>query len=159
MPYILKDLRPPYDVLIKEIIKGIGQADDIQLGIWANDFKNEIVPHKPELQDGEFNYFLTKLFISLNWIDGMTYYSYMETAPKIKKIIMECLTIYTTPEPSYYRYNRAIGMLNCCLLEFRRRYGNERSALPTMFIQMIIKKFYEEIGIYEDLKITLNGNV
>ncbi len=159
MPYILKELRPPYDSLIDEIVNVIGKIDDYQLAIWANRFKDEIVPHKPELQDGEFNYFLTKLFIKLKWMEGMTYYTYMETAPKVKKMIMECLTIYSAL-PSYYNYNRAIGMLNCCQLEFKRRYGNSKAALPIMFLQMIIKKYYDdEIAIYEDTKITLNGDV
>jgi len=68
------------------------------------------------------------------------------------------LTIYVEPKPSYYTYNRAIGMLNCCLLEFRRRYGNN-SALVSMFLQLIIKKLYKEIGAYEDTKISANGDV
>jgi hypothetical protein len=50
-------------------------------------------------------------------------------------------------------------MLYCCQLEFKRRYGNSRAALPIMFLQMVIKKLYEEIGEYEDTKISQNGDV
>jgi hypothetical protein len=162
MPYITKEQRPPFDELIGEILVWVNGplCTDDAIAILAIKFKEEIVYHKPEIQDGEFNYFLTKLMIKLNWIDGMTYYSYLETSKKINKLVCECLTIYSTPKPSYYNYNRAIGMLYCCQLEFKRRYGNSRAALPIMFLQMIIKKLYEcEIGLYEDLKISLNGDV
>lgn len=158
MPYIKQELRPYYNTLIKTIIDhtDIGTTSDIEVGVWANAFKSHIMYSKPESIDGEFNYFLTKLFIELRWVgDSLTYYSYMQSQKYIEKLVQECLTIY---EPSYYNYNRAIGMLNCCLLELRRRYGN-KSIMATTFIQKVIKKYYEEIGEYEDTKITLNGDV
>jgi hypothetical protein len=161
MPYILQIERKPYDDLISKIIAGIETATDMDIGALANEFKIIIIFNKPEAFDGEFNYFLTKLMIKLNWIDGMTYYSYLETSKKISKLVCECLTIYSTPKPSYFNYNRVIGMLTCCQLEFKRRYGNSKAALPIMFLQMIIKELYEEIGVYEDTKIAnpLNGDV
>jgi hypothetical protein len=158
MPYIKQELRTPYNELIDFISKHIDEplTNDETLGIWANNFKCAIMYSKPESFDGEFNYFLTKLFIKLNWVgDNLTYYAYMQSASKIEKLVHECLSIY---EPSYYNYNRAIGMLNCCLLELRRRYGN-KSIMATTFIQKVIKKYYEEIGAYEDTKITLNGDL
>lgn len=156
MPYILKELRPYYNELIYKIAFEIKDATDLDIGVYASSFKSHIISSKPESIDGEFNYFLTKLFIKLNWVgDSLTYYNYMHCSKKIDKLVQECLTIYT---PSYFNYNRAIGMLNCCQLEFRRRYDN-KSIMATTFLQLIIKKLYDEIGIYEDKKLILNGDV
>jgi hypothetical protein len=169
MPYIKKESRPPYDALINEIVGKIENATDEQIGIWINTFKTHII-YRPlpafcprnEAIDGEFNYFITKLLISLNWVgDALIYYPYFETykqtSNKIEKLIRECLTIYSLPQ-SYFNYNRAIGMLTCCKLEFKRRYGN-KAILATTFLQMMIKNLYEEIGIYENTKIEINGDV
>ena len=159
MPYILKELRPFYDDLISKIIVGFKTATDIEIGIWANEFKAHIMYSKPEVFDGEFNYFLTKLVKKLNWVgDVMTYYAYSESATIIQKLVMECLTIYSSQQ-SYFNYNRAIGMLTCCGLELRRRYGT-KSIMATTFLQIITKKLYDgEIAAYEDKKIEINGDV
>ena len=158
VPYILKELRPFHDELITKIVLGIENAPDDQLAIWANEFKAHMMYSKPEVFDGEFNYFLTKLFKKLNWIgDVMTYYSYMQTSKKVEKLLMEMLYLYCSPE-SYFNYNRAIGMLTCCQLELKRRYGT-KGVMGTTFLQIMVKKFYEEVAAYEDRKIALNGDV
>lgn len=157
MPYIEQNQRLDYDRIINDITNKITATDDVGLAIWANAFKDIIRQHDLNVQDGEFNYFLTKLFIKLNWVgESLTYYSYAKTSNKIEKLVQECLTIYT---PKYFNYNRAIGVLTCCQLEFKRRYGI-KAIMAITFLQTIIKKYYEtEIGPYEEKKMIENKDI
>lgn len=163
MPYIKKESRPYYDDIISEIVKNIENACDADLSMWASKFKSGVLglSNNGKLEenvDGEFNYFLTKLFKSLGWLNGMTYYSYEKSADKIKKLVLECMTVYTDVVKSYFNYNRAMGMLTCCQEELKRRYKNDAS-LGRIFLEIIKKKYYEEISVYEDTKILANGDV
>lgn len=164
MPYIKSEYRPFYDDLIKEIVAKFEQPiiEDIgpnEIQFWTTKFTSYILTQSIEQQDGHFNYFLTRLMKQLNWLtDGSSYYSYRISSMKLFPLIIEMLKLYEQPTPSYFRYNRSMGMLTCCMKEFKRRY-NTKAILPILFIELLMKNLYEKIGEYEVKKLEMNGDV
>lgn len=163
MPYVKQDKRTFYDILIMSIVNKfepvttpITEQDKLQ---WKTAFSAHILAEPEDQQDGQFNYFLTKLIKSLHWLtDGTSYFAYKNTEVDMFPIIMGFLEVYRQPTPCYFRYNRSIGMLGCCLREFKRRYST-KAVLAMLFIERLMKTLYEEIGAYEVKKIEENGDV
>ena len=166
MPYIKPDKRPFYDDLIKKIVSKLEplppaqiEVTDLDRNEWVAEFTMNFLTEPEDQQDGQFNYFLTKLFIELHWLtEGTSYFCYRRTEKIMFPVIRSILEVYNQPNPSYFKYNRAMGMLFCCMKEFKRRYSN-KAVLPLLFLEMIVKSLYEEIGDYENKKIQENGDV
>lgn len=155
MPYIKQEDREYYDNLIALF--------ELKL-VTKNDMHGEmgmLIDHIRRLsdmaQDGHMNYFITKLLIELGALK-LAYFIFRDIADVLLPILLEIVTEVYQP-PKYYRYNRAIGMLTCCRMEFERRYG-VGAVLAYDLLNKVIKKFYTEIiGPYEDGKIDANGDV
>jgi len=163
MPYIKQEKRNFYDMMIMSIVAkfepAIVEITEQDKNQWIADFQLHILAEPEDQQDGQFNYFLTKLLKSLHWLsEGTSYFAYKTSEPKILMVIVKMLEIYRQPTPSYFRYNRAMGMLLCCMKEMKRRYST-RAVLPMLFLEQVIKILYEEIGAYEVKKIEENGDV
>jgi len=161
MPYIQPKLREFYDMIVNGVKLKL-MIDKLDL----NEEKKILSHHLktvPDLmaQDGEFNYFITKLLITLGWVDKENgYYDLIEsdTATMLEDFLMNVVKEVYTPA-KYFNYNRAEGMLLCCMKEFRRRYGNEAKCVE-IFLNSLIDILYNfTIGPYEDGKIKENGDV
>jgi len=155
VPYIKQEDREFYDNVITlfqlKLVTKKGFHDEI----------NMLVNHVRRLgdmaQDGHMNYFITKFLLQSNVLE-LPYFVFQETEAVLRPVLLEIITEVYSP-PKYYRYNRAIGMLECCRLEFERRYST-KAVLAYIMLDKIINLFYKEIiGPYEDEKIEENGDV
>lgn len=170
MPYIKQEKRPFYDKMIKAIVTkledpspmNIISLDMPEVPIWIQDFRGHWLCEAEDQQDGQFNYFLTRLMKELHWLtEGTSYYCYRKYEWVIFFIVRELLksySVFSGSPPSYFKYNRAMGMLACCHKEFRRRYTT-KAILATLFLEKCAISLYEEIGEYENKKIVENGDV
>jgi hypothetical protein len=165
MPYIKRELRQPFIDSINELVKLLpNKPTDQQLTplMWKLLYPLENIP--TEQIDGIINYIITKLLKECHIVGaGLTEYAYKEMATSLRIIIGTLLiSVYgttDTPKESYFNYNRAIGVLTCCQLEFKRRYGNN-SLMGALLIQKVIRDYYATaISKYEDKKIMENGDV
>lgn len=103
---------------------------------------------------GELNYLLTKVILKKDFFDMD------ELQFKLRK---HCCEYYTNKKNYYQTYNDIIGALNCCSLEFSRRfyddYGRERKTVLSA-LRIVASNFYIEFAVpYEDKKIVENGDV
>jgi len=146
MSYIEKSARLPYDELITRIFLREGFTL-----INADELISLLQKLNVETIDGHFNYFLTKSILILNG-----FHSTIDLNDFRGFILKVLRAIY---QPKYFNYNRAIGMLNCVILEYERRHGKRQSFLVRTFIEGIQRAFYEDIGLYEEKKIAENGDV
>jgi hypothetical protein len=162
MPYIKAEKRSFYDDKINILIAYL-QNDNItqqQMKELSDSIISYLIIGPETDQDGELNYFITKTLKKLNWIsDSTMYYSFHKYKNKLQEFLYNLLIqFYETPTPKYYRYNRMVGMLACCQLEFKRRYGM-KAIIPITFLNMLLRQVYQQIGIYENEKIIQNGDV
>lgn len=170
MPYIKQDFRPFYNEEIEKLIMD-GKADrSLDTSVKISDaklkwVKDEIVKNvlRKDLksQDGDLNYFITKLMKRLRWcIPRVSFFGSVGSPvyTQLKGLIIDILEDVYSP-PNYFNYNRAIGMLACCRQEFHRRY-KQTSTVPMMFLEDVEDTFYNTVvGLYEDEKIIENGDV
>jgi hypothetical protein len=169
MPYIKQEKRPFYDDLIKAIVTKFDDPATIvspelpEVPIWIQNFRVHWLCETEDQQDGQFNYFLNKLIKEIHWLtDGTSYYCYKKMEPAIFFIISELLksySVFSGGPSSYFKYNRAMGMLICCSKEIKRRCGSSKAVLATIFIEKCMNNLYIEIGDYEKKKIEENGDV
>jgi len=155
MPYIKQEDREYYDNIVTlfqlKLVTKKGFHNEIDMLV------NHIRRLGDMAQDGHMNYFITKLLLQSNVLK-LPYFVFQETEAVLRPVLLEVIIEVYSP-PKYYRYNRAIGMLECCRLEFERRY-NVKSVLAYNLLDKVILKFYKEIiGPYEDEKIEQNGDV
>lgn len=156
MPYIKKEDRPFYNAIINTILTRmlhthIGFNLKTETSVLA-EMLNSI---DLKSVDGHFNYFITKLLIDVGLLGRITFTGdYVDIlANFLVKLLKK---VYP---PKYFNYNRAIGMLTCCMKEFRRRFGDDALAVED-FLEYVIDRFYLDIvGPYEDKKIAENGDL
>lgn len=159
MPYIIKKDRPFYDAMVSTILSRLycshsfnSELDlSIELQCLAKKFKAVDL----RSVDGHFNYFLTKFLKESNCLGQLTFFDTWMNPVKdfLSKLLKE---VYP---PKYFNYNRAVGMLTCCMKEFRRRFGDDALAVED-FLEYVIDTFYlDVVGPYEDGKIAENSDV
>lgn len=161
MPYIKPDRRPFYDELASSFALQLQDPLEENYSLVEKIFVYHMTHIATEFQDGDLNYFFTKLLKVLN-IDTM----YLFESKKIRKDLVEfmvktLLKIYTYPKEQYFNYNRMLGMVLACELEFRRRFKQEGINVIltwSIFIE-VIERLYETVSEYEDKKILENGDV
>lgn len=155
MPYIKEKDREYYDNLITlfqlKLITKKGFHDEIGM----------LVDHIRRLddmsQDGHMNYFITKLLLEVGTLK-LPNLVFLEIEAILRPVLLEIITEVYSP-PKYYRYNRAVGMLTCCRMEFERRYSL-KAVKAYRLLNSITVKFYKYIiGPYEDERIKENGDV
>lgn len=146
MPYIIPAARPPYDALIADLTLN-GCTYPIQKKLIGY---LQSVP--PAAQDGQFNYFITKILVLY---DG---FHKPIALGEFRRFLIAVMKEVYVPE-CYENYDRACGMLWCCMAEYQRR--NPRSFfLVQQFMISTLEEFYTStIGKYEDKKIAENGDV
>lgn len=147
MPYIPKNNRLPYDELITRIFlrEGFATTNADELIGLLNKIEQTAI-------DGHFNYFLTKCFLILNGLHSTI--DLTDFRSFILKVLRE---VY---QPKYFNYNRAIGMLDCVILEWERRHGKRQGFLVRTFLESIQGIFYsEDVGPYEEKACQRNGDV
>ena len=137
MPYIRKELRLPFDMVIEEIKQGSWSSIDIVI--------EKLEKTSPQEVGGQLNYLLTQLFRKLKF----------DTALVCTKIVLHKLFWI---EPRYYKFEQVYGTLNAIIDEWNRRkwdgYWIVVDKLKTLL--EINRLFY---GKYEDEKIKENGDV
>jgi len=105
--------------------------------------------------DGHFNYFLTKLFKESGCMGQIIFFE--AWVEPVKDFLIKLLKeVYP---PKYFNYNRGVGMLTCCVKEFRRRYGDDALAVEDLLGYVIDSFYLDVVGPYEDKKIAENSDV
>lgn len=157
MPYIVKEYRPFYNAIVNTILSKIHLAEYEWLGwkVEASCLVNKLKSLDWMAQDGQLNYFITKLMIDADFL-GRVAISGLE-ADIIEDFIIKVLKeVYPR---KYAHYNRAVGTLTCCGKEFTRIFG-ERGVGIREFLEYLADSFYQFIvGPYESEKRKLNGPV
>jgi len=103
---------------------------------------------------GHLNYKLTKFILAKEFVDmddlqfNLDHY---------------CQTFFAATTKNYQASNDIIGALNCCALEFKRRfhdgYGRDRKKVLRV-LELVASNFYTSTTApYEDVKIEENGDV
>ena len=136
MPYIKKQLRPPFITAVSFAI--VGSFEEC-MNIILKEIKNK---NESEV-DGCLNYVFTLLLKRLDIIDA--------------KIIIQFIIrdVFLSP-PRYVYLERAIGLLHCMIDEFERRAWR-RDAIPAL--KIILNAVKEVRDDYENQKIEENGDV
>lgn len=151
-PYIKQERRPFYNNIVQRLLKLEGVSEVPNIG-------DELVTHvtlaELEFQDGDLNYFITKLLKTINLESEDAFHISFSIVEFLINIL---LRIYTSPKEGYFNYNRLLGMLTACMKEYERRYGKDKVNSLLLF-QNIIERVYVIIGKYEDKKIIENGDV
>lgn len=144
MPYIKKEMRPPFDKAV-ELAK-VGDVDgtfsQIMEAIENYDFVKDYL-----IVDGCLNYVFTQLLRKLN-VSEMCVAHW---------IIFGILKTVFWDRPKYGLLERAMGLLNAMNVEFTRR-GWREDALPVIgaLLHFTETRVYEP---YEDKKIAENGDL
>jgi len=150
MPYISNTCRTAYDDIINEML----DETDNQMFYNAK-YKSMLIAYlnsvPPQSQDGQLNYFLTKLFKNLNHLQIKV------DCAKLRQFIIEVVKqVYS---PSYFNYERIIGLLYCCSREYKRKHGRQ-AFLVENFVDTLIDKVWNELLVpYEIKKEQENGDI
>lgn len=156
MPYIKREDRPFYDAIAYSILSRL-HCSHIKLDLSAELKSLSMRLKSVDLKavDGHFNYFLTKLLKKSGCLGQIIFIE--EWREPLGTFLIKLLKeIYP---PKYFNYNRGVGMLTCCVKEFRRRFGDNALAVED-FLEYVIECFYLDIvGPYEDKKIAENGDL
>ena len=109
-------------------------------------FLDAVSLHPIEEQDGILNYFITKTLRQ----DTMT-------VSLLEQIMLTFYEFYN--KPSYFNYERAIGLILAIRLEgIRRRWDG--SGATARILMIVIEDIYNHsIGTYEDKKMLENGDI
>ena len=144
MPYIKKKLRPPFDRIIERAKHG-----DFTIFDCVADACEEVKKFTEDKYDGCLNYFFTQLFRQLDDV---------EMAEIISSLTL--MTVYLCGDRiSYFRIERAVGLLENMIDEFvRRKWTTEDSEIMKALKQMLFQTKYIR-DKYEDEKITENGDL
>ena len=155
MPYILQEDRPFYNAVVFLSLSKIqcGRGFDLKTEIRV--LAKKLISVDLLAQDGQLNYFITKLCIEAGFLGKVTIAG--TKADILQEFLINLLRkVYPR---KYVHYNRAVGMLTCCGKEFMRIFGEEGAAIQE-FLDYIADCFYEDVvGPYEDEKIKANGKV
>jgi len=139
MPYIKKEMRPPFD----EVIDAIKQKNMDQYVMVALDLALE--GKALTAIDGCINYLFSKLLKD-------------EPNPYVhKKFIKDAIKkVYLSPI-KYYKLNRLFGLFECMIMEFDRRgWGSD----DTIDMFKDLQRYYRHKYItYEKQKIEENGDI
>ena len=159
MPYIKPKLREKYDPIVEALLLkiAIGVEDTSPE---ENQLLRTLQAVELESQDGELNYFVTRLFKRAGWLKKYKgYYDTYESneGSAIRVILKKVITKFYLPE-KYFLYNRGTGTIVNIADEFTRRYGDEAQCIVLLLND--VKKFFDERkGTYEDKKKAENGDV
>jgi len=138
MPYIKKELRASPDFIVMLVVN-----NEI---VEALSFLTEYIKTVPiKQQDGIVNYIFTRLLKNNHSYPILAY---------IDNFIRGAISnIYLSP-PSYFNYERLIGLLNCMFLEFTRRVWDNDHLIMDLIIG------YEgQLIVYEDTEMKENGDI
>jgi len=137
MPYIKKELRPPFDKAV-ELVKHneVGKALTIVM--------NDLVDKDMFTTDGCLNYFFTQ---TLRKVDSLCVCEHVIIVTLINKFLRE---------PRYLLLERLLGLLNSMHVEFERREWRSEALYVLERIYRFVKRRYIE---YEDKKIKENGDI
>jgi len=139
MPYIKKDLRPPFDSAIIVIQQErIGEAVDRILNAVKNLADSDV--------DGCLNYVFTQ---ALRKVDDLV------TVGIVMDLVLSGLF---WSSPKYFRFERVRGLLGCMIDEYTRR-GWRRQKKAIKVIRRVMAMGIRYTATYEDLKIEQNGDL
>ena len=135
MPYISKLLREKYAKYLKTLIEG---------HIVVHELCNSLLKEPINEQDGILNYLLT---------EGLRHNA-------STNIMDEIIFVFYASEPrSYFKFERALGLLSAIQKEFKRR-GWTLTDTQKFFVEHEADYLYDsEISLYEKLKIDTNGDL
>lgn len=136
MPYIKMELRHPFDMAVSFALTGnaLGAKEAILLAIKDKD---------DMAIDGCLNYAFTQLLRKIN----------LGIARDIIRLVS--FVVFLNP-PRYAYLERAVGLLDCMIDEFKRR-GWEKEAIP--ILEELLKQVKEIRDRYEGGKILKNGDL
>lgn len=162
MPYILKEDRPQYDSIIRDLIIVIDVESYSAIKFLRESLIN-ILNNQPVTNvDGHMNYFITKLLKEMKWTEEMSLEKFLsiDDSTQYKEIYDFLFNVFLEVyPPKYFNYNRLEGMLSCCHKEFKRRYGY-KAMHACALLSELSGKFYDNVTApYEDKKIIINGDV
>lgn len=160
MPYIKSEDRPFYDALTNTITTKL-MLEQFNFDVELQTLMTHILARTEDKQDGDFNYFITRLMKLLGFTDvNVTQFYHVRYASIVTAMLFDFIVkIYSQPKESYYRFNRAIGMLVACRKEMERRNGNKAKHAFDI-LDHLVKHLYDEVvAPYEDKKILENGDV
>lgn len=156
MPYIKREDRPFYKAMACSILSRLHCSHiELDLSIELKCLAKKLKSVELKAQDGHFNYFLTRLLKESGCLGNNLFFE--EWVDPVKDFLIEVLKeVYP---PKYFNYNRGVGMLTCCMKEFRRRFGDDALAVEDL-LEYVIDCFYlDVVGKYEALKIAENGDL
>lgn len=153
MPYIKKEMRPPFDAFVDTVAAEILVGKEVS-ETTVKVITDNLLSRPLDEIDGCLNYFITKLFKRFNLHVQPSNALYIGE-PVIKRVLRAIIDkVYA---PKYFNYNRACGMLFCCGSEFKRRYGENYA--HRLLIKLAEEYYAQPVGPYEDRKIAENGDV
>ena len=135
MPYIERELRDEFDKYLKSLIEGHINVSKLCM---------DILKLPLEKQDGLINYLLT---------EGLRHNA-------STNIMDEIIFVFYASEPrSYYKFERALGLLSAIQKEFKRREWTLTDT-QRFFVEHEADYLYDsEVSLYEKLKIDTNGDL
>jgi hypothetical protein len=161
MPYIKTEDRPFYDAIANTIATKLMLEQFNFVAEYAT-FERHVLSREENKQDGDLNFFITKFMKVLGLTDRYkTHFYYGKYASIVETAIFDFVVgVYTKPSESYYRFNRAIGMLTACRNEMVRRYGKDKAKYAIEILDKVLQRLYDDVvAPYEDKKILENGDV
>jgi hypothetical protein len=135
VPYIERELRDEFDKYLKSLIEGHINVSKLCM---------DILKLPLEKQDGLINYLLT---------EGLRHNA-------STNIMDEIIFVFYASEPrSYYKFERALGLLSAIQKEFKRREWTLTDT-QRFFVEHEADYLYDsEVSLYEKLKIDTNGDL
>lgn len=141
MPYIKKELRPRFDIIVKLA------KDGWNIFNCVNNIIVEIKKLPLKSQDGCLNYIFTQLFRNVD--------------KNVAEIIcgLTLVKLFIKEDISYYNLSRAVAILVNMIDEFKRRKWDNRNDEVNFLLNQILYEIKLLRNNYEDSKIYKNGDL
>ena len=147
MPYISPLIRPIFDKIYIEATY-VGTRTDTSTTLVCEKVRKALDFFPIEQRDGCLNYFLTKILL------------YLKDRRIVEEILRQLFVNEFFVEPSYFKLERATGLVSCLIAEFKQR---EEDWETPNFVKYLLDDFACRVEIsrqmYEKKKRRENGDM